>query len=352
MSLDFETGAPRLQAEMLGAISAQRTLPNMGVYSSSGGGAARNVELRIRDLYRETLGVHIPQTSRIVVGVGSTHLIAAAFWAAREVLGAAPLLVRNYFGVPYYTLHRRIADTLKEVEFSTTQFAEFDGGAGVHVINAVSPSNPDSRLISESQARAVWGPEGAPYMMLDTVYDFPGFTGQPTPQNAWAYTFDADNAGLIRLASHSKFGMAGARLGWMITEDAAIADVAQTYVNTSMLGYSLFAGSACDTVLRYARQPSWHARLYNTLQTRHEDIRFELQRIFPGQDRVLSSGRMAPFVYTSVPIAWWLENVDTEMRAGTGFADADPSNARVMLMGTSAEWRTFMERLRAVLPQA
>lgn len=343
-TIDFNTGAPRLQAQALSYYITPCPISSTGNYSTNVDIAA--YEQRVRDLHRQQYGIVVPQSTRIVIGVGSTELIAAAYAAVAAVEGAAR--VRNYFPPPYYALHQRIAETLRNVTWDADHFAQTDGAGDANVINAVSPSNPASQLVSGADARAVWGPDGAraPYMVLDYVYDYSLFTGVRAPQNAWAWSFDGGDAGLMRLASYSKFGDAGARVGWLMTENAALADAAQAYVNTVSLGFPLVGADSCATILR--RGPSHWGALYGALQSRRADLTRELHRLFPGEVVIPVPGaNFSPFLYTAVSADWWRTKVNTLARSGVSFFDS-PERSRVMLMGRNDEWARFIARVRAL----
>jgi len=340
--LNFDSGEPRLQAEAIGPFSMQISTATAGSYST-------NVDLegakqRVRNLYLRFYGIEIPASQHIVLGVGSSELIAATYRGIEAAL-ARDVKVRNYWSPPYYTLHETLAGSTAGVDWQP-QFADVDGAGDADLIVAVSPNNPDGRMVTEADARAVWGGVGkAGYLMLDHVYDFLQFTGLRESTNAWAWTFAPENAGLCLLASYTKFGSAGSRIGWLITGDATVAEAAQRYVNTTTLGVALIGLQASERV--NAQPLTTFDALYRKLARRHEELRAQLERLFPTTPNLypIPSPQYQPYAYVTVPESWWVDVLRVLVRNGVRFRDSD-TRSRVMLMGTDAEWCSFMKRLQ------
>ena len=165
----------------------------------------------------------------VVLGVGSTELIAAAMWALADDDAREPALV--WSAGPYYVGYEGPATFFNSSRPRFRWLApehhpeppSAQAAAGRRVIEYVtSPNNPDGALraprVSGAGARAVF----------DSAYFWPHFTPISAPRTAELGPSDVALFTLSKLTGH-----AGTRIGWAITRDASVAARLHAFVRNA-----------------------------------------------------------------------------------------------------------------------
>ncbi|KAK3288733.1 hypothetical protein CYMTET_3802, partial [Cymbomonas tetramitiformis] len=160
----------------------------------------------------DTAGAHV------VLGVGSTQLVAAAMYALskRTTNYSSPALV--WAAKPYYGSYKAQADYFRSELFRWTEDKPQVTSLQQVIEFVTAPNNPDGSLRS-SQV------EGAD-VVTDAAYYWPHFipiarTLQPEAHHPLLFT-------LSKITGH-----AGSRLGWAIVKDAEVAKLMTEHVSTT-----------------------------------------------------------------------------------------------------------------------
>lgn len=159
----------------------------------------------------------------VVVTCGAKQALLAAFWALKRAWGADKVLLN----APYWLSFPTLAE---HVGLDTDAIRTLYKARQIRLV--VSPNNPDG---AESWSVCdVW----------DAVYAHPlyGWSGIEPPH-------------LIRIGSASKMlGMSGSRVGWLLTKNQDVAELARTYVETTTSGVAKGPQVAVANALRRVRQ--------------------------------------------------------------------------------------------------
>jgi len=343
--IDADTGEPRLQSQILGAVTLEQT-PLHEIYTTRGNGVQRQLQ-RTKQLVAAFVRASMPGTpppTSIVLGIGSTELIAATYWAVAQML-ARDVEVRNMWSPPYYTLHKRIAGMLKGVAWSDDKFVDVDGTGSADIVNVVSPNNPDGRCISSSQPAPT-----APFVVIDNVYAIDLFTGGVLINEGILPS--AGRRATIMLNSFSKIGLVSARLGFALVygpDAEALAKLMESACSNLTLGYAYVGSVLTEAQLARGLELSFVRRVFATLQRRRNMLMTMLERIFPnGQLRRYTASPFAPYLMLPIPPSWFLAlSPPVQVRDGAAVSFSSKTS-RVQLMLTSREWLALMHAVKGV----
>lgn len=343
--IDADTGEPRLQSQILGAATLEQT-PQNEIYTTRGNGVQRQLQ-KTKQLVAAFVRSSLPGTpppAAMVLGIGSTELIAATYWAAAQLL-ARDVEVRNMWSPPYYTLHKRIAGMLRGVTWSDDKFVDVDGVGSADIVNVVSPNNPDGRCISTSQAAP-----SAPFVVIDNVYAIDLFTGGVLINEG--IVPNAGRRATILLNSFSKIGLVSARLGFALIygpDAEALAKFMESACSNLTLGYAYVGSVLTEAQLARGVEASFVRRVFATLQRRRNLLMTMLERIFPnGQLRRYTASPFAPYLMLPIPPSWFLAlSPSVQVRDGAAVSFSSKTS-RVQLMLTSREWLALLHAVKRV----
>ncbi|KAF3322039.1 L-tryptophan--pyruvate aminotransferase 1-like isoform X1 [Carex littledalei] len=181
------------------------------------------------------VGNAITDNRPVIVGVGSTQLIHAVFFALSSSSSGEPNQqpVPIVSAAPYYSMYPGIADLLKSRLFHWAGDASTfkEGGNSSFIEIVCSPNNPDGAI-----RRAVLDSE-AGKQVHDLAYYWPQYTPMRGPADEDIMLFTVSKA----------TGHAGTRIGWALVKDADVARKMVKFIEMNSIGVSK------DSQIRAAR---------------------------------------------------------------------------------------------------
>ena len=263
----------------------------------------------------------IPSDVSVNVSAGGSSLCVIAYYYAIYKIKGRNITVGSTIHPPYYLLHRQLAEQ--------TGFCTWIDDINVHVDVEVdvSPNNPDGR---------VQKPIGrGEYVLLDSIYDAYNFTGSIKSVNPWIDY----NKKFCMISSLSKFGFAGARIGYYESSNPAIISSMQYYMSNATLGTNTFAIESLKfTINKIHINSSFVKNVHKTLQKRHKI----LKNILP--NHLIHSNNNVPFIFIKLPSSFFKE-LNILVRDGSQFAVSD-SYSRVQLMISDKNFDELVNRLK------
>jgi aspartate/methionine/tyrosine aminotransferase len=286
----------------------------------------------VHDMFKNDQNIILPQDTQIVFGSGATMMVIALYYALEKKLQKNISVTTNT--TVFYTLHEKLANLLKNVEWVNP--TKYETNAHVDLAVIVSPSNPLGIITSPKNVQN-------PYMLYDLVYDKPQFTGVFKTVNEDLFEEFAKNKNIFIATSFSKCGIPGARCGFLITRDKEIADYCREYVDTTCIKYS----TASLTIGRiafykYFIYQEWHKKNYEVIKKRRLEF---IQNSKKHNIKIFNGKTLVPFMYTDKSVEWWVSNFNVETRKGSDFNDTD-NHSRFNLMLTEECWEEFMRRFK------
>lgn len=291
----------------------------------------------IKDLYRNIYGITIPSTATIITGCGGSTLLSGAyFYAVQRKLGKN-ITVSSPRKVTYGG-HKNISNILKN-----TQWIDQYNQADVYAV--ISPNNPDGYIFNESDFTNFNTNPNA-YLLVDSIYDAKHFTNQTTLNTwCWNYLSEPSNSMFNKIAflsSFSKLGIAGSRYGYIIVNDAEIAQYIKDYIRcTTLVPPTTGAQCAYNNYISHWNKPQWHHDIYTKFQTRYQQFKNVINKYGINLFNVTT---YAPYLYTDKSPAWWLANFNIKTTSGTEFSDTD-EHSRISLMVYDYQWDAIIKRL-------
>jgi hypothetical protein len=300
----------------------------------------------IKYLYNKNYNITLPTDIKIVFGCGSTSLAPAYIYALgkklNKTLSVSSSIERTY------GIYKNVASYI----VPNTTWSDLDKDSDLCV--NVSPNNPDGKIInlqdylSYLQQSTV---DNTKYLLLDSIYDSPQFTGQFTSVNSWVWDYFLGNntdgidmtKNIAIISSFSKLGISGFRYGYVLTRDDDIYNYMNDYIfNTIVLAPTAGAQSAFNHMYSTWNTTSWYTSIYNKLYSRY--IQFSTLAQQKGIT-ILNESHKAPYIYTDKSTTWWLDNYNVTARVGTDFDDSDSNYSRLSLMILDSDWNELIRRL-------
>lgn len=268
--------------------------------------------------YKESL----KKVNIITSSGGSTQLIAA-FYYAIQAIKRRKITIRSCMNPPYYALHKEIASAVKDCEWIDNINTDVD----IEVI--VSPNNPDGRISIPTRK--------AQFKLLDSVYDVPQFTGQRISVNEWKHSYHNTET-FCEVASLSKIGLPGLRLGYALVKNKLIASLMNQYIQNISLGLNTWALRGFTSRYNDIFDNDLYTNVYQDIQTRQMQIR----QLLPN---ICISTKNVPFVFLKMPKKIF-DELKIIVRVGSEFSTND-SYLRISLMINDDDWTELLNRLNS-----
>lgn len=279
----------------------------------------------IHDMYEKDLNIILPEDTHIIFGAGSTMMVAALYYALQKKLQEKIYIKTN--SDVFYILHKNLALLAKNVEWVNK-----NSSANLAVI--VSPSNPLGIVTNPDELKEE-------YQLYDVVYDKLLFTGKNKSINPKLYEEFKINDKIFITNSFSKFGVPGARFGYLLTRDPEIAKYCEEYVNIISIRYPTAGATIARTAYyKYFSKHDWKKNIYNIIVKRRD---FFYDNAKKHGIKIYSKNKLVPYIYTDKSVEWWLQNFNVNTRKGSDFNDVD-ANSRFNLMLTKEHWEEFEKR--------
>ena len=305
--------------------------------------------------YLKWIGRGPPDSAQIVLSAGgSTQLIAAFYWAVQELRGRKPTTIQSTTVPPFYRLHQQIAETIINCTWVPTTATGPGAAHKADIQVMVSPNNPNGTLqvpnpkLSDKQ-----------YLLLDSAYDTPQFTGSRKSVNPWvAPLLSEGKQNFAWVNSLSKLGLAGIRLGFAVTANTQLADTMVEYIQRVSLGTNTWAVANMMTNLNWfaggcaklpfvgddnkepPRLERFDNMLFQLMRKRHRQIR----RIVP--KRLIRSNERVTLLFLEEPASVF-EAQNIIVRPGSVFGVSD-AFSRIQLMISDSDWEMLLQRLRNI----
>jgi aspartate/methionine/tyrosine aminotransferase len=308
-------GNPIIIAERFESTTVYQNTPNDILYTVNQPQDVQAAMKRYLSLLDEEFDISL----EIVISPGGSTLAFAACLYAIQVLSEQTITVKSALHPPYYTLHRNVTETLNGCKWVTR------GKTTVEVVT--SPNNPNGELSKPTRS--------SKYVILDSVYDKPQFSGIYRTLNPWKREYEGTDC-FCEVDSVSKIGLAGLRLGYILTRNKTLAVLANDYIETIYLGQNTWANRSFFTRYNRLLNRSLYDQVYAQLQARHEAIRKVLPR-----DLIQSNTRV-PYIFMSIP-AFLFEHIDVRVSPGTDFDT--PGYSRLSIMISDRDWDELLVRL-------
>lgn len=169
---------------------------------------------------------HLHPDSHIVVTNGAKQALLAAFWALNQLEGRSCV----HHTAPHWPSYPTLAQ-MSGLSFASSPLWPID------ISCTTSPNNPDG---AESIG---WASIGRPYDVWDAAYASPlyGWSGE-APEHR------------ISVWSAAKLlGCSGYRVGWLVTQEPKLADLAAKYVEFTTSGVALPSQGMVANMLQWRR---------------------------------------------------------------------------------------------------
>jgi aspartate/methionine/tyrosine aminotransferase len=279
----------------------------------------------IHDYYKDSYNINLPKDTKIILGGGTTMMIAALYYALQKKENRSINVNTNHN--IFYLLHEKLTFPAKKVEWVNSN--EYSDLAVI-----VSPSNPLGIITEPNSLKQK-------YQLYDVVYDKYLFTGKHTSVNNKLYEEFSTNKDIFITSSFSKLGLAGARFGFLLTRDDDIAKFCEEYVNILSVRYPTTGATVSRIAYyKYFKNHNWQNYIYNTIKSRRE---FFIKTASKHGINILYKNNIVPYIYTNKSTTWWLTNFNVETRKGSDFNDTD-NNSRFNLMISQEYWDEFVRR--------
>ena len=281
----------------------------------------------VHDYYKQLFNIVLPEDTHIIFGSGTTAMVQALYYALAKKLQRT-VSVNTNMDI-YYTLHKKLADILKNVEWTDTPYSD------LAVI--ASPNNPLGTITDPKTIHNK-------YMLYDVVYDIPIISGKFQTVNEELYKEFERNKNIFITSSLSKLGIPGVRCGFLLTRDTDIANYCTEYINTTTIRYPT-ASIAIGRIAyyKYYKYKSWHLKNYDILTKRRNEFVKLCEKC--GIEILNNPNLPLPSMYTNKSADWWKSTFNIETRPGSDFNDTN-DHSRVNLMITEDYWKEFIRRLQ------
>lgn len=251
---------------------------------------------------------------------GSTQLIAAFYYAIQKIK-KRKITVKSCIIPPYYALHKEIASAVKDCEW----IDDINTAVDIEVI--VSPNNPDGRISIPSRK--------SQFRLLDSVYDVPQFTGKRVSVNEWKHSYHNTET-FCEVASLSKVGLPGLRLGYALVKNKLIASLMDQYIQNISLGLNTWALKGFTSRYNDIFNNELYTNVYQDIQMRQTQIR----QLLPN---VCISTKNVPFVFLKMSKKIF-DELKIIVRIGSEFSTND-NYLRISLMISNDDWVELLNRL-------
>ena len=307
--------------------------------------AQRDIDV-IKYLYKQNYNITLPSDIKIVFGCGSTSLAPAYVYALGKKLNKT-LSVSSSIDRTY-GIYKNVASFI----VPNTTWSDLDKDADL-CIN-VSPNNPDGKIIELQDYLSYLNQltvDNSKYLLVDSIYDSPQFTGQFASVNSWVWDYFLGNnsdgidmtSNIAIISSFSKLGISGFRYGYLLTRDLDIYTYMNEYIfNTIVLAPTAGAQAAFNNMYTNWNTQSWYISIYNKLYSRYTQFSTLAQQ---KGITILNQSHKAPYIYTDKTVEWWLINYNVTARLGTDFKNTDSNNSRLSLMILDSDWNELIRRL-------
>lgn len=298
-------------------------------------------EQTIRE-YLTRIGRRVPASCFVIVGAGgSTQMIAAFYWAAaihhkrhsKSRKFKLKLNVQSSIPPPYYALHQQICDTVQGCRWISWE----DSRRRMDLQVIVSPNNPNGTI----QSPTITDPSRQ-FILLDFVYDTPQFTGGYETVNPWTENYLENPDSLFGMVgSLSKLGLAGLRVGFLITPNAELAANVVDYVQRTSLGTNTWAMNFAISNLNalYLNMFWFDKTIYDELQYRQAVLR----QLIP--NHLILSLTNVPFLFLQLPPELF-ERQGIRVRNGASFGVDPLRYCRLQLMVSYQDFPILFTRIK------
>ena len=284
----------------------------------------------IKDYYKNIMNYDISDDTYIIFGCGATNLINAYYYAVQKILNRE-IKISSFLDNKYYILYKNICEIIPNTKW-------YDHLEYSDILIATSPNNPDGLVVTISKKNGL-------YKLFDIVYDAPQFTGIFESVNIdFLNKFKKDKSISI-VSSFSKFGITGARCGYLLTRDKNIVKYINYFIKISILYNNTTGLTLCRNIYyKYYNNKDWYIKIYNKIQSR---IKIFIKLSDKNNVKILNKTFNVPFIYTNKSKKWWLKNFNLEVFDGTHFMD-NKNNSRISMLISNSDWNLFIKNYKII----
>lgn len=291
------------------------------------------VEIQMRQnlrlLYERIYNTTLPSDTQILFGIGSTQLINGFFYAVARKRGKRTKVGFQNKNPPTFDFIKNIVNITRDCQF-------VDENPNIEVV--VCPNNPNGALIEEDPKLL------DKYVLIDTVYDVPIYTGVFEPVDPLIFNTFNKNKKSVIVSSFSSFGLPGARCGYMLIRDPEIFEYMKQFLFASSIANSANLALINTAMERFFLNRSFYLGPMNRLKNRINEIK---ELLTEKGVEILNKTFYAPYIYTGKSADWWKTNYNVITESGTTFNDV-ADHSRLSLMIAEPAWKSLIERLQTV----
>lgn len=345
-------GQPYIQAETLGAILSNVTLPSQDLvtlpYSIV---QSAPLECRSCDAFVDFVRawekkIHPPDvlsgvSYNIATSTGGSSLCAGAFlYSVAETLNKPTVRVTSFQPPPFYDFYKLLCNQFVRktewIDWVQDQEGIWRPPDDIDVQVVISPNNPTGNIVVNPVFTA-------PFVLVDTVYDNYIFTGVRASVNPWLWRFlnapEPNDPVIAFVSSFSKIGFPGLRAGYLFTNHQSFLQTSLVYISSFYYGsptYAYFSliKNQSSVGTAYFRQ------IHCILNKRQKQIR----KYIPAS-LILNVNQVAPYLFVNIDPSVFF-NCGVVVDNGTVFL-YPPTYSRINLMLSSVEWKRFYRILRS-----
>jgi aspartate/methionine/tyrosine aminotransferase len=290
----------------------------------------RNKEINmIKEFYKKFLNITLSNDTYIIFGLGATQLVQCYYSGIYNIM-KKKLYVKESNTNRIYSVYKKLINISNSIKWTKKNSPD--------ILIIISPNNPDGEIFNIKNLTGK-------YKIIDMVYDVPQFTGKFETVNKDIFELFNKDSSISIVNSFSKFGLPGARFGFMLLRDKQLYDE-MNKINKNLL-YLGTIGKALSLKVYsiYYNKYDWYLSIYNKLEKRRKIfIKYaEIHNI-----KILNKTFIIPFIYTNKSSEWWIKNFNIQTRKGEDFND-DNKNSRISLLLRNTEWNKFIKNFTTFL---
>lgn len=281
----------------------------------------------LRKLYETIYNTVLLKDVLILFGVGSTQLMNAYFYAVAKKEKRETTVGFFNNNPPTFDFIKEIVDVTKNCKF--VEYGEKD----IEVV--VCPNNPNGALFNVSEELL------KKYVMFDSYYDVPIYTGKFEPASPYMFDILNKNMKSVVISSFSGFGLPGARCGYALVRDSELFENMKQFLYASSITNSSNMAVINTAMERHFLDRTFYTGPMNRLQKRREQMLAAFQK---NNINCLNETFDAPYLYSDKSAEYWLEKFNVEVESGDKFNDLR-TRSRLSLMIAELDWNELLKRM-------
>jgi aspartate/methionine/tyrosine aminotransferase len=276
----------------------------------------------IKDFYKNILNTVIGDDTYIVLGVGTTNLINAFYYAISSIQKYKQTLHISSFNTIFYPLYKDITKI-----HSNYVWENIDSNTKLDIIVSCFPNNPDGSFVDTETILQEKYNES--FQLFDFVYNSPQFTGIFDLYHKDIFT---QKSNISIVSSFSKMGIPGSRCGYLLTKNKEIYDAINFYNDINTNSFCTSGFRICKYFYnRFFKNKHFYTNIHKIILLRKE----QLKRLCIKNDiTILNKTFMSPYIYTNKSSQWWFTKFQVKTKCGSFFSDST-ENSRINLMITN-----------------